>query len=99
MTKWKHDPQTYRLSDSFCPVCFTRLDAATAMEEDHKPEPTDFTVCCYCASVLMFDGNMTLQLSSLMAIPEHSRMAFAQMVQTLTAHPWRRKDDGSTKIT
>jgi hypothetical protein len=77
----------------FCPVCFTRIEAATAMTDIDKPEPTDFTVCVYCASVLMFDGNMTLQLSSLMAIPEHSRMAFAQMVQTLKAHPWKRKND------
>jgi hypothetical protein len=99
MTKWNSDPKTYRFPLCFCPVCFTRLDAATAMTEDHAPEPSDFTVCCYCTSVLMFDGNLHLQLSSLEAIPTHSRMAFAQIVQMLKAHPWPGRGDGSTKIT
>jgi hypothetical protein len=99
MVKWKRDPKSYHLEMRFCPSCFQRLDAATNLTADAKPEPLDFTVCTRCASVLRFDDDMNLELSSLEAIPTHSRMAFARVVQVLKLHPFpKRDDDGPIKI-
>lgn len=38
-----------------CPGCYQLLDAATSMAPEHRPGPGDWTVCVYCAAVLVFD--------------------------------------------
>jgi hypothetical protein len=71
---------TTRVPARFCPVCFIVVDAATCFTAKIAPEPGDFTVCINCGAVLLFDGEMDLLLSSLEAIPMHSRLDFAKMV-------------------
>jgi hypothetical protein len=83
--KWTTDGLTTRLAMQFCPVCFIVLDAATSMTGKSEPAPDDFTVCVGCASVLRFDDGLVLHPSSLMEIPAHSRMHFAQLVQAVHA--------------
>lgn len=46
--------------DNACPVCGARLDAATAVRQDARPDPGDVSVCAYCASVLRFDRELYL---------------------------------------
>jgi hypothetical protein len=75
--------RTTRIPETFCPLCFALLSGTTAMTNDKEPEPGDFTVCLYCAAVLIFGPRMELEKSSLMDIPEHSRLPFAQTVQTV----------------
>lgn len=74
--------RTTEMPSCFCPVCFKLLDAVTAFD-DTSPDPGNYTVCFGCASVLRFSENMVLMPSSLLEIPEHSRLQFAQLVQTV----------------
>lgn len=78
----------------WCPCCFGVLSAATCLTDEVRPEPGDYTVCIYCASVLRFDGQMDYQLSSLEAVPTHIRMQFARIVQAVkerkdSHEPWK----------
>ena len=41
-----------------CPVCQRAIDAATAVQGDGHPKPSDLTICAYCASILEFDDEM-----------------------------------------
>ena len=79
----------------FCPSCFQRLDAVTSMLDEHKPEPGDFSVCINCASVLRLTDTMDFEMSSLEAIPTHSRMQFARAVQAVNL---MRSMRGPTRI-
>lgn len=72
------------MPSQFCPRCFKMLDATCSLTDANAaPEPGDFTVCIACAAVLRFGTGLHLEMSSLMDIPEHSRMAFAQTVQAV----------------
>lgn len=71
---------TKRLPPAFCPYCFTLLDAATNMESVEPPRPGDYTVCIECCGVLTFGDDMSIKAASLMDLPTHDRMRFAQMV-------------------
>jgi len=82
---------TTRVAPRFCPKCFYLLDAATSLLGEVQPMPGDFTVCIGCACVLRFTPTMHLELSSLEAIPTHSRMDFARVVQAVKA---RGREDG-----
>lgn len=46
--------------DNACPACGSRLDAATAVREDARPDPGDVSVCVYCAAILRFDRELYL---------------------------------------
>lgn len=41
-----------------CPYCDEKLNAATNVEEKHKPGPGDITLCLYCCNILYFDDEM-----------------------------------------
>jgi len=83
---------TTQIEPRWCPKCFYRLDACTSLLDEVRPVPGDFTVCIGCSSVLRFTETMDFELSSLEAIPTHSRMYFARVVQatkTLPIRPFR----------
>lgn len=50
-----------RTAQHRCPGCGASLDAASSFG-NHVPEPSDLTVCGYCASVLMFGEGLSLSL-------------------------------------
>lgn len=78
---------TVQLPPQFCPVCFTVLNAATNMTSEGPPEPGDFTICIGCRAVLCFGLGMVMELSSLMAIPAHSRFGFAKVIRLMEENP------------
>ena len=80
---------TARTELRWCPKCFQMLDSYTCLTDEVKAEPGDFTVCIGCASVLRFTETMDFELSSLEAIPTHSRMLFARAVQAIQSLPNR----------
>jgi len=84
---------TIQMQARWCPTCFYKLDTTRSMYGEHTPTPGDFTVCCGCASVLRFIEGMDVVLSSLMEIPEHSRLGFAKVVQLIKANPMPRPRD------
>lgn len=88
------DGYTGRVPHSTCPVCFHKLDAVTNVTGPDKPEAGDFTVCVGCANVLRFDSEMRLVLSSLEAIPAHSRFNFAKVVMLMKQFPISRFKKG-----
>lgn len=96
MAKWRKPGElvTHRLQTRpFCPSCFMMLDGVTAMEAKgaDMPVPGDFTLCINCGQVLRFDANLNVLSSSLMDIPMHSRMGFAQAVMGIKNRgPFRR---------
>lgn len=46
------------MNEPRCPSCFATLDGHVnpSNPEDHTPREGDLTVCCYCATVLTFEG-------------------------------------------
>lgn len=44
-----------------CPECHAQLDAESPDGVTRGPQPQDFTICCYCAVVLVFTAAMTLR--------------------------------------
>ena len=86
-------------SQPFCPSCFIMLDGVTKVSGKGKsmPEPGDFTLCLNCGAVLEYDANMQVISRTLMDIPMHSRMGFAQAVTEIKNRgPIRR--DRTTRI-
>ncbi len=71
---------TTRTAPTFCPYCFKLLDAATSLGTEAVPGPGDFTVCIDCCAVLKYGPDMSLEASSLLEIPMHSRLEFAKLV-------------------
>jgi hypothetical protein len=80
---------TTRTELHWCPVCFYRLDACTSLLKEVTPGPGDYTVCIGCATVLRFTESMDFEVSSLEAIPTHSRLPFARVVQAVKEKPQR----------
>jgi hypothetical protein len=78
---------TIRLAPQFCPVCFTLLDAATNLTGKGPPVEGDFTICIGCRSVLRFGAGLAMELSSLLAVPAHSRMEFAKVLRLMEQAP------------
>lgn len=49
-----------RVDASPCPVCNAKLDAATcASQAGRSPRPGDITVCLYCATILVFNPDLS----------------------------------------
>ena len=78
---------TVRHAPRFCPVCFSFIDAISAVTGDSEPEPGDFTICFYCRAVLRIGEDFTLTKSSLMEIPTHSRMMFVKAIRLMEQNP------------
>jgi hypothetical protein len=54
--------ESEHLPEQRCPHCKHKLDAATsATHEECVPTPGCFTVCVYCARVLVFEKGLTLR--------------------------------------
>jgi hypothetical protein len=85
-----------RIVESACPNCFHRLDAVDSVGEGGEcipPLPGDFTICIACFSVLRFDDNMHLLLSSLSEVPIEHRalLAYIKMTVEEAAQAWNAK--------
>jgi tRNA1(Val) A37 N6-methylase TrmN6 len=84
--------KTTRSPARFCPSCFILLDSITSVYKDLTPEAGDFSVCLKCGSVLYIvqtAGGFEYELSSLTAIPPHSRRAFARVVEAIKQKKWK----------
>lgn len=56
------DPTTTRLQAQPCPSCDARIDAHTAAHSTASPKPGDVSVCLYCAAILRYGDDLTLEL-------------------------------------
>lgn len=75
---------SHRHIESLCPVCKERLDAASNADQvkSSPPECGDVSICLYCASYLIFDEDLTLQLLSvedLLELPDEILQQLTRM--------------------
>lgn len=76
--------KSHRHIESSCPVCKEKLDAASNAEvsDQSPPECGDVSICFYCASYLIFDEDLTLQLLSeedLLELPDETFHLLSRM--------------------
>lgn len=51
-----------KMGSDWCPVCASKLDAATKVGDEHPvPEPGDISFCIKCASMLKYGSDMALE--------------------------------------
>lgn len=84
----------FEIRASFCPYCFRLLDAASNVEGEGAPQPGDFTLCIECSSVLRFDEEMNLVMSSWDDIPLILRASFAQLKMAIEEVKKKHEDGG-----
>jgi hypothetical protein len=48
-----------RVPKTECPKCKQPLDGATSMERDYGPKTGDVSLCYYCATLLIYDDDLT----------------------------------------
>ena len=51
-----------RTTQCKCPICWKKLDAATATQKGTKPKAGDATVCICCGALLVFNDDLTVRL-------------------------------------
>lgn len=78
---------SFHQTAQFCPVCFKVLDGVTALTGGVAPVRGDFTICLYCRSVLRYGEGMQLDKSSLLEVPEHSRLYFVKVLRLMDELP------------
>lgn len=70
---WEYiEYEKHHVHESKCPSCEAVLDGAANMaaNERERPSPGDFSVCMYCATILIFDDNLELQTASSNALEQ-----------------------------
>lgn len=78
---------TRRHTPRFCPVCFSVLDSTSALTGDRLPVPGDFSICINCRSILRVGAGFVFEKSSLMEVPEDSRMEFVRALRLMEENP------------
>jgi hypothetical protein len=74
-----------RLELQFCPQCGYSLDAHTNTTGDGAPEVGDISVCIECASLLRFDSDLKVQLTSMEELPESCHAQVAKVIEVVKA--------------
>jgi hypothetical protein len=75
--------------DLACPTCRSVLDGCSSIGSGRGPEPGDLTICCDCASLLVFQAHprgLSFRIATrrdLDAQPPEIRLQFAVMQQGL----------------
>lgn len=52
---------TTRMPEQVCPWCGVTLDAATALQGEHVPDPGDVSLCSACCSPMIFGPGLLLE--------------------------------------
>jgi hypothetical protein len=85
-----------QVPESFCPKCFTLLDAVSNLYGRNAPDPGDFTICINCASVLRFDENFQFALAKFDDIPIQLRSEFAMLKYAVEEIQDKNRKPGAT---
>lgn len=78
------DRATTRHRTTPCPTCGAMLNASTNAElQETGPVPGDATLCLYCATLLLFDDDLTLRVltteeEAALTLDDHQRLAAAR---------------------
>jgi hypothetical protein len=77
----------FQLPPYNCYKCGRLLDASSHINDANiKPNPGDFTICIYCASVLVFNDDLTARAitdEELLALSEESRQIIIEAVEQI----------------
>jgi hypothetical protein len=80
-----------RLPADYCPCCFRHLDAASGIDHDDTPTPSDVTVCMYCAAYLEFDENLRLKsIEHISGLPEDVQETLINARKAIFAHRFKK---------
>jgi hypothetical protein len=63
----------YEVPSHPCPKCGCKLDRASNTTSDGMVEEDDFTVCIKCATVLRYNADLSLRISTNKEIPPYLR--------------------------
>ena len=80
------------MTPPLCPFCQKILNEVTNLSSENKPYPNAFTVCYYCARILVFNDDMTLRRPTtedearLVEIP--ARLKAIRIVQDTIVERW-----------
>jgi hypothetical protein len=83
--------ETTIIEGNKCPKCWAKIDANTCTDGDSTPDPGDFSVCSFCASILRYDSNLKLFLATAEDFAECDE-EFVEMLNSLSAQfigKWR----------
>lgn len=87
----------YRHPKTACPCCGKTLNASGASGNDEgAPGEGDLSVCIYCATILVFDANMTLRLlpqAELETLPEETLIELHKMQTAIRSFNKHRMQD------
>ncbi len=53
--------ESFHTPPGMCPSCGQFLDMTSGFHGDERPTPGAFTICIYCANILMFESGMRLR--------------------------------------
>jgi len=65
---------TFKTPTCKCPVCSYEMDACSGVDGDSAPAKDDITVCYNCATLLLFNDDLTIRLPTVQErkeIPTH----------------------------
>jgi hypothetical protein len=72
---------TSRLTPCLCPVCESKLDAASATNRDGAtPQSGDVTICIYCTTVLAFTDDLAVEKIDIKSIEPELQDILAAMI-------------------
>ena len=79
---------TVRLPPCLCPVCESKLDAATATDgDDVLPKSGDITVCFYCAAVLVFTDDLGIDTIDIKSLAPELQSQLSAMITQIQDNP------------
>lgn len=73
--------ESYRLPETWCPHCGTKLNAASSGEPGGPPDDGSLTVCMYCGVFLVFEGTDLRPLS----VKEFRELSYEEQVSLVKA--------------
>ncbi len=82
-----------RTTETSCPKCKTRLDAATSIDTRAQPKPGDVTICIECGLLMTFTPELDLRAMTNEeeeALPERNRLLLRRARATIAEAALRK---------
>ena len=73
-----------KVKENYCPTCNEKLDAADSMELVWEPPSSgDLSICFYCATICMFDDDLTLVIPTQKEMDELPRETVIELANAI----------------
>lgn len=54
--------EAIKMGDDYCPHCNYKVDRASSVDGNYKPEPKDISICINCNTILTYGDDMKLEI-------------------------------------